>query len=136
MDERQQRWRLLNDDLHSLSNYYREMSVLEGFGVLVVNYYPGGEVSQMSAKYLKSNQIPRLARQMGLPTLQLEFERYNQQEQMVVALVTAENLVGTNTNSSKRGYRYYKASSELNRRILQGLTNWKFNRVKTRSSNC
>lgn len=81
---------LLNEDLPSLSNYYREMSADGGAGVLVVNYYPCGESAQMSAKFLKPNQIGRLARQMGLPTLELEFEQHNRQNQMVVALVTAQ----------------------------------------------
>ncbi len=90
MDSSQQLKQLLNEDLPSLGAYYREMSALQGSGVLVVNYYPSGEVAQMSAGYLKPNQIPRLARQMGLPTLQVEFERHSQQDQMVVALVTAE----------------------------------------------
>ncbi len=90
MDSSQRLKQLLNEDLASLGAYYREICALQGSGVLVVNYYPGGEVAQMSAKYLKPNQIGRLARQMGLPTLQVEFERHNQQDQMVVALVTAE----------------------------------------------
>ena len=71
-------------------HYYREMATEQGSGVLVVNYYPNGEVAQMSAKYLKPNQIARLARQMGLPTRQAEFERHNQHSQMVVAAITAE----------------------------------------------
>lgn len=90
MDSDQQLKQLLSPDLPSLSAYYPDMSTLEGAGVLFVNYYPSGEVAQMSAKFLKPNQIKRLARQMGLPTLQVEFERHNQQEQMVVAVITVE----------------------------------------------
>lgn len=92
MDSDQQLKQLLNEDLPSLGAYYQDMTTLEGAGVLFVNYYPSGEVAQMSANFLKPNQIPRLARQLGLPTLQVEFERHNQQDQMVIALVTAENL--------------------------------------------
>ena len=58
MDSEQQLKQLLNEDLLSLGAYYQDMSTLEGAGVLVVNYYPSGEVAQMSAKYLKPNQIP------------------------------------------------------------------------------
>ena len=58
--------------------------------MLVVNYYPSGEVAQMSASFLKPSQIPQYARQMGLPTLELEFEQHDPQNQMVVALVTAQ----------------------------------------------
>ncbi len=90
MDSDQQLKQLLSPDLPSLGAYYRDMSTFQGAGVLVVNYYPSGEVAQMSAKFLKPNQIPRLARQMGLPTLQVEFERHNQQEQMVAAVITIE----------------------------------------------
>jgi hypothetical protein len=89
MDEQPLR-QLLKDDLPSLRTYYQEMATEQGSGVLVVNYYPSGEIAQMEAKFLKSSQIPRLARQMGLPTLQVEFEKHNPQNQMVVALVTAE----------------------------------------------
>lgn len=90
MDSDQKLKQLLSLDLPSLGTYYREMSALEGYGVLVVNYYPSGEAAQMSAKYLKPNQIGRLARQMGLSTLQLEFSQHNQHSQMVVAVITAE----------------------------------------------
>ena len=45
-------------DLPSRGAYYREMCAEQGSGVLVVNYFPSGEVAQMSAKYLKPNQIP------------------------------------------------------------------------------
>lgn len=89
MDEQPLR-QLLKDDLPSLRTYYQEMATEQGSGVLVVNYYPSGEIAQMEAKFLKSSQIPRLARQMGLPSLQVEFEKHNPQNQMVVALVTAE----------------------------------------------
>ena len=65
MDSDQQLKQLLNEDLPSLGAYYRDMSTVEGAGVLVVNYYPSGEAAQMSAKFLKPSQIPRLARQMG-----------------------------------------------------------------------
>lgn len=86
----QQLQQLVDSDLRSLSNYYQEMSREQGPGVLSVNYYPSGEIAQMSAKYLKSSQISRLARQLGLINLQSEFEQHNQQTQMVVAVVTAE----------------------------------------------
>ena len=89
MDEQPLR-QLLQDDLPSLRTYYQEMAAEQGSGVLVVNYYPSGDIAQMEAKFLKSSQIPRLARQMGLPTLQVEFEKHNPQNQMVVAIVTAE----------------------------------------------
>ena len=90
MDSQPQLQQLVNEDRRSLSNYYREMSKEQGPGVLSVNYYPSGEIAQMSAKYLKASQISRLARQLGLVNLQSEFEQHNQQTQMVVAVVTAE----------------------------------------------
>lgn len=90
MDSSEQLKQLLDLDLSSLSAYYREMAAFQGAGVLVVNYYPSGEAAQMSANFLKPSQIGRLARQMGLPTLQLEFEQHNQHNQMVVALISPE----------------------------------------------
>ena len=50
MDSDQQLKQLLSPDLSSLGTYYRDMSTFQGAGVLVVNYYPSGEVAQMSAK--------------------------------------------------------------------------------------
>ncbi len=90
MDSDQQLKQLLSKDLPSLGAYYREMATEQGSEVLVVNYYPNGEVAQMSAKYLKPSSIPRLAKQIGLPTLQVEFERHNQQSQIVAAVITVE----------------------------------------------
>ena len=90
MNSQPQLQQLVNEDRRSLSNYYREMSKEQGPGVLSVNYYPSGEIAQMSAKYLKASQISRLARQLGLVNLQSEFEQHNQQTQMVVAVITAE----------------------------------------------
>ncbi len=90
MDSDQQLKQLLSPDLPSLGAYYRDMATFQGAGVLVVNYYPSGEVAQMSASFLKPSLIPRLARQMGLPTLQVEFSRHNSQTQMVVAIVASQ----------------------------------------------
>lgn len=90
MDSSGQLKQLLSLDLPSLGAYYRKISDEQGSGVLAVNYYPSGEVAQMSASFLKPSQIPRYARQMGLPTLELEFSQHNPQYQMVVALVTAQ----------------------------------------------
>jgi hypothetical protein len=90
MDESQQLKQLISADLPSLGKYYREMVESQGAGVLVVNYYPTGEVAQMEARFLKSNQIPRLSRQMGLPNLETEFEQHDRQKEMVVAIVTAQ----------------------------------------------
>ncbi len=90
MDFSQQLKQLLSPDLPSLGAYYQDLATYQGAGVLVVNYYPSGEVAQMSAKFLKPSSIPRLARQMGLPTLQIEFDRHNQQSQMVAAVITVE----------------------------------------------
>ena len=78
MDSSFQLKQLLSEDLSSLSAYYRDISGEQGSGVLVVNYYPSGEVAQMSASFLKPSQIKRYARQMGLPTLELDFEQHNQ----------------------------------------------------------
>ncbi len=69
MDESQQLKQLISAELPSLSKYYQQMADSQGAGVLVVNYYPTGEVAQMEARFLKSSQIPRLSRQMGLPNL-------------------------------------------------------------------
>ncbi|MDV2994449.1 MAG: hypothetical protein N4J56_004103 [Chroococcidiopsis sp. SAG 2025] len=90
MDSSQQLKQLVSADIPSLSKYYREMAAQQGAGVLVVNYYPTGEVAQMEARFLTSSQIQRIARQMGLPTLQAEFEQHDQKNQMVIALVTAQ----------------------------------------------
>lgn len=90
MDSSFQLKQLLSEDLPSLSAYYQDISALQGAGVLLVNYFPTGVVAQMSASFLKPSQIKRYARQMGLPTLQIEFEQHNPQNQMVVALVTAQ----------------------------------------------
>ncbi|MBE9020542.1 hypothetical protein IQ272_31320, partial [Chroococcidiopsidales cyanobacterium LEGE 13417] len=90
MDESQQLKQLVSIDLPSLCKYYRDMTTSQGAGVLVVNYYPTGEIAQMEARFLKSSQIPRLARQMGLPSLQTEFVRHDREKEMVVAIVTAE----------------------------------------------
>lgn len=90
MEQAQQLEQLLGDDLPSLSAYYGEMAAEQGAGVLSVNYYPSGGSAQMEAKFLKASSIPKLARQMGLATLQVEFSRHNPHTQMVVALITAE----------------------------------------------
>ena len=101
MDSSFQLKRLLSFDLPSLSAYYRDISGEQGSGVLVVNYYPIGEVAQMSASFLKPRQIPQYARQMGLPTLQIEFSQHNQQNQMVVALVIVQTK-GCDSRSHER----------------------------------
>lgn len=72
MDSSGQLKQLLSEDLPSLSNYYREISALQGAGVLIVNYYPSCVSAQMSASFLKASSIARLARQMGLATLEVE----------------------------------------------------------------
>ncbi len=79
MDQAQQLEQLLSDDLASLIAYYREMAAEQGAGVLSVNYYPSGGSAQMEAKFLKASSIAKLARQMGLATLQLKFSRHNPQ---------------------------------------------------------
>ena len=90
MDESQQLNQLVSADLPSLSKYYQEMATQQGAGVLVVNYYPTGEVAQMEARFLKSSQIPRLSRQIGLLSLQTLFEQHDRSSEMVLAIVTAE----------------------------------------------
>jgi len=90
MDESQQLKQLISADLSRLSKYYREMAAEQEAGVLVVNYYPTGEVAQMEARFLRSSQIPRLSRQMGLPSLQTEFEQHDREKEMTLAIVTAE----------------------------------------------
>lgn len=57
MDASGQLKQLLSEDLPSLGAYYRDISGEEGSGVLVVNYYPSGEIAQMSASFLKPSQI-------------------------------------------------------------------------------
>ncbi|PSM49330.1 hypothetical protein C7Y66_09985 [Chroococcidiopsis sp. CCALA 051] len=90
MDESQQLKQLISADLLGLGKYYRGMADSQGAGVLVVNYYPIREVAQMEARFLKSSQIPRLSRQMGLPELQTLFEQHDREKEMVLAIVTAE----------------------------------------------
>jgi hypothetical protein len=90
MDESQQLKQLVSADLPSLGKYYREMATEQEAGVLVVNYYPTGEVAQMETRFLKSSQIPRISRQMGLPTLQSEFEQHDREQEMVLAVVTVQ----------------------------------------------
>ncbi len=82
MDESEQLRQLVSEDLRTLSTYYRGMSAEQGAGVLLVNYYPSGGLAQMEAKFLKASLIPKLARQMGLATLQIEFSRHNPQTQI------------------------------------------------------
>jgi hypothetical protein len=90
MDESQQLKQLVSADIPSLGKYYREMVQEQGAGVLVINYYPNGSVAQMEARFLRSSQIPRLSRQMGLPSLETLFEQHDREKEMVLAVVTAE----------------------------------------------
>ena len=82
--------KLLQDDLPRLGTYFLDMTAAQGDGVLLVNYYPNDKISQMEAKFLKAGVIRKWARQIGLADLESQFETYDRQTQMVVAVVTPE----------------------------------------------
>ena len=101
-EEREQLQQRVSDDLPHLTNYYLELSSEQGPGILVVNYYPEPDPDepeldselgiQCETRFLKTSQIPKFIEESGLEELQADFEKHNPQTQMVLAVMTEEQM--------------------------------------------
>lgn len=94
----------VSDDLPHLTDYYLELSSEKGPGILVVNYYPEPDPDepefdselelgiQSETYFLKPSQIPQFIKESGLEELPDDFAAHDHQTQMVLAVVTEDQM--------------------------------------------
>ena len=79
---------LVSSNLSSLIDYYIEVSVEKGPGVLLVNYYPDSDLVDSDARFLKSAQISQFIQDSGMDELQSHFDSHDPQTQMVMIAIS------------------------------------------------
>ena len=92
LEEEQQLQQLVADDLPNLISYYLEVSSEKGPGVLVLNIYPDSELFDQEARFLKASQLPGFIEESGLTVLQTQFETHDPETQMVIAVITEDQM--------------------------------------------
>ena len=91
-EKEQQLQQLVVDDLPGLISYYLEVSSEKGPGVLVLNVYSDAELVEQEARFLKASQLSGFIEESGLTMLQTQFEAHDPETQMVMAVITNDQM--------------------------------------------